>query len=122
MTTYRTLTRGAVLGILTTGALALSVPAQADDTAAFLGGMLTTRVLGNMRQRTEAEEAQARAAQQQAAAAKQQPVPQVAPAPAAAPSTQTIEQKIQQLDKLAAGGYITPEEYKKQKQRILNSL
>jgi len=121
MTTYRTLTRGAVLGILTTGALALSVPVQADSTGAFLGGMIASRVLGDMRRNTQAQEVQAHAAQQQAAAA-QQPVPQIAPAPAPAPAAMTPEQKIQQLDKLAAGGYITPEEYKAKKQAILNNL
>jgi hypothetical protein len=33
-----------------------------------------------------------------------------------------VEQRIAQLDKLAAGGYITPEEYKAKKQSILDSL
>jgi hypothetical protein len=33
-----------------------------------------------------------------------------APAPAAAPAPMTPEQKLQQLDKLAAEGYITPAE------------
>lgn len=43
--------------------------------------------------------------------------------PAAAPSpTMTIEQKLNELNELAAGGYITPEEYKAKKQAILNSL
>jgi hypothetical protein len=34
----------------------------------------------------------------------------------------TAEQKIQQLNALAAGGYITPQEYKTEKQAILNSI
>ena len=34
----------------------------------------------------------------------------------------TAEQKIQQLNTLAAGGYITPQEYKTEKQAILNSI
>ena len=42
---------------------------------------------------------------------------QAAPAPAAA---QTQEQKLQELDKLAAGGYVTPEEYKARKKAIVN--
>jgi hypothetical protein len=41
-------------------------------------------------------------------------------APAA--TSMTPEQKLQQLDKLAAGGYITPQEYKERRQAILNSL
>jgi hypothetical protein len=46
-----------------------------------------------------------------------------APAPAAAPAApMTAEQKIQQLNALAAGGYITPQEYKTEKQAILNQL
>jgi len=46
-----------------------------------------------------------------------------APAPAPASSTaMTSEQKLNQLNKLAAGGYITPEEYKAKKQAIINSL
>ncbi|MEM9256528.1 MAG: hypothetical protein AAGA91_13860 [Pseudomonadota bacterium] len=42
----------------------------------------------------------------------------------AAPASQSMtpEQKMQQLNKLAAGGYITPAEYKAEKQAILNSI
>lgn len=118
MSTRRKLTQGAVLCILTTGALALSVPAQASDAGAFLGGMVTSRVLGSLRRSAQAQEQQAQAAQAQAAAA-QRPVPQVA---APAPTQSSPTQKIQQLDKLAAGGYITPEEYKAKKKAILDSL
>lgn len=120
MSTRRKLTQGAVLCILTTGALALSVPAQASDAGAFLGGMVTSRVLGSLRRSAQAQEQQAQAAQAQAAAA-QRPVPQVA-APAPAPAQSSPQQRIQQLDKLAAGGYITPEEYKAKKKAILDSL
>jgi hypothetical protein len=42
--------------------------------------------------------------------------------PAATPTAMTPEQKIQQLNALAAGGYITPEQYKTEKQAILNSI
>jgi hypothetical protein len=37
-------------------------------------------------------------------------------------SLKRIPKRIQQLDKLAAGGYITPEEYKAKKQSILSGL
>jgi hypothetical protein len=47
------------------------------------------------------------------------PAPAPAPAPAAKP---TVEQRLKELDKLAAGGYITPEEYKAKKKAILDSL
>jgi hypothetical protein len=54
---------------------------------------------------------------------KSQPKQSTAPAPApATPAPMTAEQKIQQLNTLAAGGYITPQEYKTEKQAILNSI
>jgi len=96
--------------------------AVADDAGAFLGGVLATKVLGNMKDRTQAEQEQAYYAQQSAQQQQyqqQQPVQQAAPA---APAQLTPEQRIQQLDKLAAGGYITPAEYKQKKQAILDSM
>jgi len=89
--------------------------AHGSDTGAFVGGMLTSRVLNNMHQRTEAEQQQAYYAQQSA----QQPVQQAAPA---ASPTQSTEQKLDELNKLAAGGYITPEEYKTKKAAIINAM
>jgi hypothetical protein len=41
----------------------------------------------------------------------------------ATPATQpTAQQRLAQLDKLAAGGYITPEEYKAKKKAILDGI
>ncbi len=91
--------------------LSLSMPAQAGDAGAFIGGMLTSKVLNNMSRRTEAEE-------QQAANSSRQAAPAAAPAPAA----QSPEQRMAQLDKLAAGGYITPEEYKAKKKSIIDGM
>jgi hypothetical protein len=91
--------------------LSLSMPVQASNVGAFLGGMLTTKVISNMSRRTEAEEQQAANSSRQAA-----------PAPAPAPAAQSPEQRIAQLDKLAAGGYITPEEYKAKKKSIIDSM
>ena len=89
------------------------------DGAAFLGGMVAGHVLGGFvrrdRMRTAAEVHQA----------YDQPrtVYQAAPAPAPAPAAKpTAQQRIQELDKLAAGGYITPEEYKAKKKAILDSI
>jgi hypothetical protein len=48
-------------------------------------------------------------------------VPAVVAVQAPSP-TMSIEQKLNELNKLAAGGYITPEEYKAKKQALLNSL
>ena len=88
---------------------------------AFIGGALAGHVVSGAvnrsKRRTKAEE-------QQAYAQSQPVYVQAAPAPSAAPAAaqQSVEQRIQQLDKLAAGGFISPEEYKAKKQSILSSL
>jgi hypothetical protein len=94
--------------------LSLSMPAHAGNTGAFIGGVVTAKVLNNMSRRTEAEEQQAANSSRQAAPA--------AAAPAPAPAAQTPQQRLDQLDKLAAGGYITPEEYKAKKKAIIDSM
>ena len=101
-------------GFLVAATLTVSVPVQSSESGAFIGGMMASRVMSNMHQRTEAEQQQADAATYQA---QQQQVQQAAPAAA-----QTPEQRIQQLDKLAAGGYISKEEYKAKKQAIIDSM
>ncbi len=95
-------------------AATLAIPVQASNTGAFIGGMFASRVMTNMHQRTVAEQQQAAAAQQQASSSQRQ-VQQ-------APAAQSPEQRIAQLDKLAAGGYITPAEYKAKKQSIIDSM
>lgn len=97
-----------VLGLAVTG---MSTAVLADGAGAFLGGVLATKVVGNMRAQTEAQQEQAEYARQSAA----QPVPQ-------APAQKSPEQRIAELDKLAAGGYITKEEYKRKKQAIVDSM
>ena len=107
----------AAVGIAVAVQLTVCIPVQAgDNTGAFIGGVMAARVGRNMRERTEAEQQQAAAAQQQAYNSQQQ-VQQAAPAAARTP-----EQRLQELDKLAAGGYITPEEYKAKKQAIIDSM
>jgi hypothetical protein len=113
---FQTKVIGSATALILSTALAVSVPAQASDAGAFVGGMLTSRVLGNMHQRTEAEQQQAYYAQQNS---QQQQVQQAAPA---APAAQTPTDRMNELDKLAAGGYITPAEYKKKKQAIVDSM
>ncbi len=80
--------------------------ALASDAGAFIGGVVAAKVMNNVQRRTEAEEAQAAAAQKTARA----------------PAAKSPQQRMQELDKLAAGGYITPEEYKRKKQAILNDM
>ncbi len=99
---------GALAWVLGAAAAGISTSALADDAGAFIGGVFATKLLTNMSDRTQAEQAQA--AQRQA-----QPVP-------AAPAPKSAEQRIKDLDKLAAGGYITPEEYKSKKKQILDGM
>ena len=98
----------AVLGTVTVGT---SLPVYASDAGAFIGGVFATKLMTNMNDRTEAEQQQAAAAQYQAA----QPVQ-------SAPAQKSPQARIAELDKLAAGGYITPEEYKKKKQAIIDTM
>ena len=101
------------LGVI---AFSVTVPALADGAGAFLGGIAVARIGSNVRDRRDYEEDQAYYSQQQAQAAQQQ-------ANAAQhQATQTPEQKIAQLDKLAAGGYITADEYKSRKKAILDNM
>jgi hypothetical protein len=107
--------RNVVVGMSFVIGAAWQGPAAANNAGAFLGGMVTAKVLSNMSRRTQAEEAQAYNSSRQAA--QPQPVQQ-----RQAPPAQTAEQKLKELDKLAAGGYITPEEYKAKKKQILDSM
>ena len=93
--------------------------ARAGKGAAFLGGMAAGHIVGGAvrrsERRTEAAEYQAYS--------QPRTVQQAAPAPAPAPAAKpTAQQRLDQLDKLAAGGYITPEEYKAKKKAILDSM
>jgi len=102
---------GAVACVLGLAVAGMSTTVLASDAGAFIGGVVATKVVGNMRDRTEAEQEQAEYARQSAA----QPVPQ-------ASAQKSPEQRIAELDKLAAGGYITPEEYKRKKKAIVDGM
>jgi hypothetical protein len=103
-------------------------PVRADnDGTAFLGGIMAGHALsrfGEMQRRRNEELAMmARGGYGHGYGGgygggygSEQPAPQYQ-----APSM-TPEQKLNQLDKLAAGGYITPAEYKERRQAILNTL
>ena len=110
--------------IITTIMPGLATEARASEGAAFLGGMVAGHVVGGAVRRSKIRTA---AAVQTANQSKtqtvyvQQPVTTtpVHSAPTAKPSA---EDRIKELDKLAAGGYITPEEYKAKKKAILDSI
>ncbi len=101
-------------------ALALTLPthqAFAGKGGAFVGGLIggavLTKAMDNDTRRTEAAEAQAYQSQQP------QVVYQQAPASSGGGSA---EQKLDELDALAAKGYITQEEYQARRQNILDNL
>jgi hypothetical protein len=97
---------------------------HSHDGAAFLGGMLAGHIIGGAVRRSRIQTA---AAVKEANQPKTQTVYVQQPAttssaqtaPAAKP---TAKQRLDQLDKLAAGGYITPQEYKAKKKAILDSM
>ena len=93
------------------GLCSVSPPLLADGAGAFLGGMVTSRVLTNMHDRTEAEQIQADAAVRQSQAA--------APPASSAPS---VEERIHTLDQLRANGTISKSEYESRKKAILDSI
>jgi hypothetical protein len=95
--------------------------ARADKGAAFLGGMVAGHVVGGMVRRSRIRTAAEvhRAYGQPSTVQQAAPTPAPAPAPAAQP---TAQQRLDQLNKLAAGGYITPEEYKAKKKAIIDGI
>jgi hypothetical protein len=95
----------------TAGLLVFTAGARADSGAGwFIGGVVTAKVVNNMERRTQAEEAQA-----------SRPAPQPVQKAPAAPAKPSKEKRLDDLDRLAAGGYITPEEYKERRKAILDS-
>jgi hypothetical protein len=105
---------GLLLGVAacaaSAGLLAFSAPARADGAGWFLGGMVTSKVLNNMERQTQAQESQA-----------YRPAPQPVQHAPAQPARPSKETQLQELDRLAAGGYITPQEYKERRQAVLSS-
>lgn len=83
-------------------------PVYASDAGAFFGGVLASKIVRNVRDQNKTEQTQTTA------------VPQYQTTSTA--SKPSAKQRIQELDKLAAGGYITPDEYKRKKQSIIDSL
>ena len=102
----------------------LPTEARAGKGAAFLGGMVAGHIVGGAVRRSKIRTAAAVQAANQPKTQTvyvQQPATTTSaqPATAAKPST---EDRLKELDKLAAGGYITPEEYKAKKKAILDSM
>ena len=129
MKTIRKSFRLGFLPVLSAFIIAIIMPglqteARAGEGAAFLGGMVAGHVVGGAVRRSKIRTAAAVQAANQPKTQTvyvQQPATTTAaqPATAAKPST---EDRLKELDKLAAGGYITPEEYKAKKKAILDSM
>ncbi len=111
MSILRKFSIAAAVCLLGSGLSLHTAPILASDAGAFLGGMIATRVLSNMADRSQAEES----------SAYSQPQTVVVKQPSHT-SGSSAEERIKQLDKLAAGGYITPEEYKEKKKKILAGM
>ncbi len=103
----------AIVPLAIAGAASTSGMARAGSGAAFLGGMITSHVVGGFvrrdRARTEAEMDRTYA----------QPAPAPSPAP---PAAKTTEQKLNELDDLAQKGYVTKDEYKARRKAILDGV
>ena len=96
------------------GAAIPSRPALAGEGGAFVGGLVTGHVLTRMSNESEREtrEAERRAYSNQQAPAQSQPQQ----------SEPTVEERLETLDKLAADGRITKEEYDKRRQAIIDGI
>jgi hypothetical protein len=117
--------RCVVLAALTGALLVAALPARAhhnDWAAPLVGGALGGYALGTLvsnssREHTEKVYESSPAPVYYTPA----PAPVYAPVPVV-PSSSTIEAQLNQLDKLAAAGYITPAEYQTRRNAILNQL
>ena len=88
-------------------AAAVPQPAQAGKGGAFVGGMLaghiTTRLVDNSNRQTRAAEQRAYSQPRSSGGA-------------------SAEERLDRLDRLAANGTITQQEYKQRRQAIINGL
>jgi hypothetical protein len=96
-----------VLSAISAIAITTSIPAQAGNAGAFLGGIAVARIGSNVRDRRDYEDDQRDYQEDQAQAASAKP---------------SAEEQLAQLQDLAQKGYITPEEYKAKKKAILDAM
>ena len=95
---------------------------QANEGAAFLGGMVAGHVVGGAVRRSKIRTAAAVEAASQPKTTETVYVQQPASATSTQVTTTSTEQKLDQLDKLAAGGYITKEEYQTRRKAVLDAM
>jgi hypothetical protein len=102
-----------LLGLLVLGAAFAAGPAQArhnDWGVPLIGGALGGYALGSLVSNSE---------RPRRTTTYVEPAPGYVPV---GPSTSSIEAQLRQLDQLAAGGYITPAEYKERRAAILDGI
>jgi hypothetical protein len=105
--------KGPVLAIAFAAAMLGAGPAQAHNDWALpllggaVGGYALKSVLGSGEAKSQPHQAHTA------------PPPS---APAPADSTASVEQRLHQLDTLAANGYITKQEYQQRRQAILDGI
>lgn len=116
MLSYKNYAISLMLVITFVTASVVTTPVQADGAGAFIGGIAAARIGRSIRDNNDAQEQQAYYAQQTAEAAQAQAQAQ------ASPPQKSVEEQLAELQKLAAGGYITPAEYKTKKQQILDTM
>ncbi len=110
----------AVVGVVTIAVAAIPgvyTVARAGGAGAFFGGMMVGHIVGGAIQRDKARTA----ATTDMAYGHRTATTTYVQQPAYAPQL-TAGQRLHQLDKLAAGGYITKEEYRTRRQAILDSM
>ncbi len=105
-------------------AVSLSLPSSSANAGgkggAFVGGLIGGHVLTNMANQSERR---TRAAEYQAYSQPRQAAPAQAPAPAPAQTAQSsAQERLDTLDKLAANGMITKEEYDRRRQANIDGI
>ena len=113
--------RAALVAVAAFAATAMTLHSEralASEGGAFVGGLIgghvLTRVMDNSERRTRAAEHQAYQSQQPQVVYQQ--------APASGSGGKSVEQRLEELDSLAAKGYISQSEYKARRKEILDSL
>ena len=120
---FKRLTTTLAIGIfISSGVISAPSPAQANEGAAFLGGMVAGHVVGGAIRRSKIRTAAAVEAASQPKTTEIVYVQQPKSSSTTKSATTSTEQKLGQLDKLAADGYITKEEYQARKKAVLDSM
>ena len=96
--------------------------AKANEGAAFLGGMVAGHVVGGAVRRSKIRTYAALESASQPKTTETVYVQQPTSTTTTQATTTSPEQKLSQLDKLAADGYITKEEYQTRRKAVLDSM